>query len=210
MVDNSRAFLGYDQWKTTPPDDYLDEEDLVFYNEVDLWAAISEDDTPEEEARQLLKGLARENTSFGVWLEFEEERIAVGCIVEGAEDDVIPVYLRWPFTLQEYYDVLEAVNHEAERLFWESSFEDRSDNREKRGVAIKLTKREESMLRWMKRSYEDMADLGFTVCECDPSVGVTCFPCSFLQAIREYDPDYLKGESVPKFTRGTRYDLKGE
>jgi hypothetical protein len=61
------------------------------------------------------------DTSCGAWLNVDCcNQISVGSIVEGADECAEIQHLQWPFTKEEFWEALEAVEHDCERIWNES------------------------------------------------------------------------------------------
>jgi len=71
-------------------------------------------DTVEGWSKSVYKG-----TACGAWLTLNScDEIMLGSIVEGSEVEIEPHYLNWPFTSEQFWGALEAINNEAS-WYWE-------------------------------------------------------------------------------------------
>jgi len=59
-------------------------------------------------------------TDCGAWIVREDCRVIVGSTVEGADAEVQPIRLDYPFSPQQYWEALEALESEAD-LIWKST-----------------------------------------------------------------------------------------
>lgn len=59
-------------------------------------------------------------TDCGAWINCDESGIRVGSIVEGTEDEVEPVKLTYPFSLNQYQQAVESVESEAQLIWMET------------------------------------------------------------------------------------------
>lgn len=53
----------------------------------------------------------------GAWIEFNEDSVILGSIVEGVDEGVGPVVLKYPFELDDFWKMLESVEEESERIW---------------------------------------------------------------------------------------------
>ena len=71
--------------------------------------------TPEDVHRNTYK-----YSVCGAYIDFEDDKILLGSIVEGVDQEVGPLSLRYPFELDEYWEMLQKVEDEAERIWNET------------------------------------------------------------------------------------------
>lgn len=73
------------------------------------------DVNPELWSKRIYKG-----TDCGAWLEYGDDYIRVGSIVEGVDDGTQVHELKWPFTKDEFWNAVDNVEKEA-RDIWNST-----------------------------------------------------------------------------------------
>ena len=64
-------------------------------------------------------------TPCGAWLDVQApDTVRVGSIVEGSDAETETVVLEWPFTEDDFWEVVEQVNDEADALWYEANGEE--------------------------------------------------------------------------------------
>ena len=91
------------------------DEDLVAFLCRSLW--VEEEDASESLfSKRIYKG-----TDCGAWLAFENSKtITLGSIVEGVDFGTEVHTLVWPFTKEDFWEALEAIEDEA-RYIWDQT-----------------------------------------------------------------------------------------
>lgn len=59
-------------------------------------------------------------TTCGAWMTAGQSSITIGSIVEGTDCEVAPVTLSWPFTPAKFWNTLEEIEDEADRIWHET------------------------------------------------------------------------------------------
>jgi hypothetical protein len=144
--------MSYDQWKTASPYDNYDDEhcahcgaDLDYTQDSDgpiddgycseecrrgehvpcvrpMYDLLSQDLGGDYSAwdRAIYKA-----TECGAWMRLIDERtVQVGSIVEGSDAEVTAPPMVWPFTTNDFWDMVRDVNREASQLWEEANYED--------------------------------------------------------------------------------------
>ena len=56
-------------------------------------------------------------TECGAWIDWDDEEVRIGSIVEGSDAEVGPYHLPFPFTMQDYERTMQTVEYEAD-IYW--------------------------------------------------------------------------------------------
>jgi len=111
----------HDQSKTTVPHFELHEGDAppdTCRNEIELTQALAGVKAETcADARGMLRKWAFRYTNCGAYVEFESDSIVVGSIVEGVEEQTVPIKLHWPFPLEAYTEALRKTEEEAQTIW---------------------------------------------------------------------------------------------
>lgn len=73
------------------------------------------------ESMEAAKRHAYKYTDCGVWLNFLDDGIQLGSIVEGSDAEVTTDPLRYPFTPKELQDTIDYIEDEVSLLWWEAN-----------------------------------------------------------------------------------------
>jgi len=80
-----------------------------------------------ESCEQAKRGLYK-STSCGAWIEFENDSIVLGSIVEGADFGTTKYRLPYPFPIELYERVVEAIEAEADAVWtWANETDQEAD-----------------------------------------------------------------------------------
>lgn len=92
---------------------------MVVKNAYDLAVAAyaAEKSIPEDKVQRYISSHLFKFTTCGAWIKFNEGGVEVGSIVEGTDVETASHTLGYPFTLGEYYSIVEQVENEA-RYIW--------------------------------------------------------------------------------------------
>jgi hypothetical protein len=88
---------------------------------------LGKSDAPREDRRKQLEKLLFKSTECGAWIEFRDDCVRVGSIVEGCDFGTSIYPLKYPFSDVSYYARLAAVEHDADETFKWSNDTDESD-----------------------------------------------------------------------------------
>jgi len=119
-MDNSRAFIDYDQWKTSEPDDPWEDEspEGAARNELELWRLLDYYHVNSlQEAQTALKYVVYKYTDCGAWVAFEMDQVLIGSIVEGVDECTPTVTLPWPITVDQWETAIEQVETWAREIW---------------------------------------------------------------------------------------------
>jgi hypothetical protein len=73
-------------------------------------------------------------TDCGAWIEFNEDGIVIGSIVEGCDFGTADYHLNYPFTEERYSNCIEAIEKEASLVWdWANEVDDTGTTAQKQG-----------------------------------------------------------------------------
>lgn len=91
----------------------------------DIWSYLIGGEVPcPETCQSTIKKAIYKGTRCGAWIEFMDDGIRLGSIVEGSDAETKTHKLAYPFDYNEIWEALEVIEDEADYLWHEANADD--------------------------------------------------------------------------------------